>query len=220
MLSTRFGEYTRRREAPLRSALVFGALLFLAGVMLIAVAFRGRTGPWVEEPLPELWPAPALSLVDQHGRTFGSPDFDGRAAIFSFVYTNCTDMCPLLTANMAQVQSKLRAEGLLGSKVQLVSITVDPHRDSPEVLAAYAERFRAEADAWRFLSGDPESVYQVLWGFKLNTLEVARAFAGADVIPHSNRLAVVDPRGTVRAQLDGTEVSPNEIVSVVRRVLP
>jgi protein SCO1/2 len=173
-----------------------------------------------EEPLPRLWPSPTFALVDQQGRSFGSADLAGRAAVLSFIYTHCTDTCPLLTATMAQVQDRLRAEGLLGSKVQLVSVTVDPRRDTPEVLAEYAARFKADPDAWRFLSGEPETIYAVLATFKLNTVEVARASEGADVIPHSNRFVVVDPDGQVRAALPGEEVTPDGIVRTVRRVLP
>src|SRR5712691_3778505 len=145
----------------------------------IGLAVALHVGPWAEEPLPVFWPVPSFTLTDQLGRQFGSRDFLGRAALLSFVYTNCPDTCPLLTANMAQVQNKLRAQGLLGSKVQLVSITVDPRRDTPALLAEYAGRYQADPDAWRFLSGEPEAIYQVLWGFKLNTVEVARAFEGA-----------------------------------------
>jgi protein SCO1/2 len=172
-----------------------------------------------EEPLPRLWPSPAFVLVDQQGRPFASADLAGRAAMLSFV-THCTDTCPLLTATMAQVQDRLRAEGLLGSKVQLVSVTVDPRRDTPAVLAEYAARFKADLDAWRFLSGAPEAIYAVLAGFKLNTVQVARASEGADVIPHSNRFVVVDPDGVVRAALPGEEVTSDEIVQTVKRVLP
>lgn len=60
----------------------------------------------------------------------------------------------------------------------------------------------------------------MLVGFKLNTLEVARAFAGADVIPHSNRFAVVDPQGQVRANLPGDEISPDDVVGTIERVVP
>ena len=60
----------------------------------------------------------------------------------------------------------------------------------------------------------------VLAGFKLNTVEVARASEGADVVPHSNRFVVVDPTGAVRAALPGEEVTPDEVVRTVRRVLP
>jgi len=176
--------------------------------------------PFAEEPLPEFWPVPPYQLTDQHGRAFGSTDVAGRVGVYSFVYTNCPDTCPLLTATMAGVQERLRAEDLLGWKVQMVSVTVDPDRDTPDVLAAYAARFHADPDAWRFLSGQREAVFDVLAGFKLNTLEVARAFAGADVIPHSNRFAVADGRGEVRANLQGDQVSPDDVVRTVKRVLP
>lgn len=186
---------------------------------LVAVALLLLAGCRAEEPLPRLWPAPAFALVDQQGRPFGSADLAGRAAVLSFVYTSCPDTCPLLTATMAQVQEKLRSEGLLGGKVQLVSVTVDPRRDTPAVLADYARRFKADPDAWRFLSGDPDAIYQVLWGFKLNTVEVARASEGADVIPHSNRFIVLDPAGDARAALLGPDVTPEEIVRTARRLV-
>jgi protein SCO1/2 len=120
---------------------------------------------------------------------------------------------------MAGVQEQLRAQGLLGSKVQMVSITVDPDRDTPQVLAEYAARFRADPDAWRFLSGEREELFGVLAGFRLNTVEVARAFAGADVIPHSNRFAIADARGHVRANLQGDQVVPDDVVRTIRRLL-
>ena len=108
----------------------------------------------------------------------------------------------------------------MGSKVRLVSVTVDPRRATPEVLAEYAARFKADPDAWRFLSGEPEAIYAALAAFKLNTVEVARASEGADTIPHSNRFVVVDPDAQVRAALPGEDVTPDEIVRTVRRVLP
>jgi cytochrome oxidase Cu insertion factor (SCO1/SenC/PrrC family) len=191
--------------------MVFGLLTVLAAVSLACQR---------EEPLERLWPAPDFVLVDQQGRLFRSSDLAGRASVMSFIYTNCTDTCPLLTATMAQVQERLRTDGLLGSKVQLVSITVDPRRDTPPVLAAYAARFRADPEAWRFLSGDPEAIYSVLAGFKLNTVEVARASEGADVVPHSNRILILDGERVVRAALPGDEMTSDDIVRTVRRVLP
>jgi protein SCO1/2 len=173
-----------------------------------------------DEPLERLWAAPTFNLTDQQNRPFGSVDLAGRAAVFTFIYTHCTDTCPLLTAGMAQVQDRLRADGLLGPKVQLVSVTVDPRRDTPEVLAEYAARFRADPDAWRFLTGEPGAVYGVLAGFMLNTVEVARAFEGADVIPHSSRVLITDREGEVRAALPGEDISPDEVVRTVKRVLP
>jgi protein SCO1/2 len=190
------------------------AVALALGLVLVVLA-----RPFAEEPLPTFWPVPTYQLVDQQGRPFSSNDVAGRVAVYSFVYTNCPDTCPLLTATMASVQEQLRAQGLLGSKVQMVSITVDPDRDTPQVLAEYAARFRADLDAWRFLSGDREAVFEMLAGFRLNTVEVARSFAGADVIPHSNRFAIADARGDVRANLLGDQVAPDDVVRTIRRLL-
>ncbi len=219
MVSATRSDQTRRTwpVAPVYATIGLAVALVAATAIGLAVALH--VGPWPEEPLPVFWRVPSFTLTDQLGRQFGSSDLSGRAALLSFVYTNCPDTCPLLTANMAQVQNKLRAQGLLGSQVQLVSITVDPRRDTPAVFAEYAGRYQADPDGWRFLSGEPEAIYQVLWGFKLNTVEVARAFEGADVVPHSSRFAVVDPSGQVRAQPAGEETSADEIGSMLKRVL-
>ena len=192
----------------------------LGAAALVGAAMVLHVGPWAEEPLPVFWAVPTFTLTDQQGRPFGSADLNGRAALFSFVYTNCPDVCPLLTSNMAQIQHRLRTKGLLGTKVELVSVTVDPRRDTPSVLAEYASRYHADADAWRFLSGEPDSIYEVLWGFKLNTVEVARAFEGADVVPHASRFVVVDPSGQVRGQPMGDQTPIDDIVRMVERVAP
>jgi protein SCO1/2 len=203
-----------RRHIALFIACALGAPGLVGAAMVLHV------GPWAEEPLPVFWAMPSFNLTDQQGRPFGSADLNGRAALFSFVYTNCPDVCPLLTSNMAQIQNRLRTRGLLDTKVELVSVTVDPRRDTPSVLAEYASRYHAEADAWRFLSGEPASIYEVLWGFKLNTVEVARAFEGADVVPHASRFVVVDPSGQVRGQPMGDQKPIDDIVRMVERVAP
>ena len=159
----------------IRSHAAIGLGSAIVAAIMVGSAVVMHLGPWAEEPLPVFWPTPTFSLIDQQGRPFGSGDLTGRAVLFSFVYTNCPDVCPLLSANMAQVQNKLRSQGMLGTKVQLVSITVDPRRDTQSVLAEHAGRCHADPDAWRFLSGGPDAIYRALWGFKLNTVEVARA---------------------------------------------
>jgi protein SCO1/2 len=190
-------------------------LVILAAFVLLGLLVACRP----EEPLPELWPMPSFTLTDQQGHPFPSSDLAGRATLLNFVYTHCPDICPTLSATMAAAQEQLRAEGLLGTRVELVSISVDPDRDTPAVLAEYAARFRADPDHWRFLTGEREAVYDVLVGFKIGSRELARAYAGQAVIPHSSRFIVVDPSGTVRATLAGDETSAEELVRTVKRTL-
>ena len=171
------------------------------------------------EPLPQLWPMPAFTLTDQQGRRFGSSELAGRAGLINFIYTHCPDVCPTLSATMATAQEQLRAEGLLGTRVQLVSISVDPDRDTPEALSEYAARFHADPNHWRFLTGEREAIFDVLVGFKIGSRELARAYAGQAEIPHSSRFIVVDPSGTVRATLPGDEATAEDLVRTVKRAL-
>src|SRR5438309_8216701 len=89
---------------PVRATIGLAVALVAAAAIGVAVALH--VGPWAEEPLPVFWPVPSFTLTDQLGRPFASSDLSCRAALLSFVYTNCPDTCPLLAANMAQVQIK------------------------------------------------------------------------------------------------------------------
>src|SRR5215216_4715520 len=87
---------------------------------------------------------PEFSLVDQTGAAVASEGLAGRVTLLDFVYTHCTDACPLLSATFQQTQRKLADERLLGSKVMLISLSVDPQHDTPPVLAEYGQQFKAD----------------------------------------------------------------------------
>ena len=149
--------------------------------------------------LPTLGTAPDFALLDQQGRTFSSAELRGKTVLVSFIYTSCIDECPLLSSAMHTAQERLRQDGLLGSKVALLSITVDPRRDTVAALAAYARQFQADPDAWRFLTGPPEQVLQVVTGgFKMAAEPGDASRPGRDIL-HSSRVALVDPAGKIRA---------------------
>jgi len=101
------------------------------------------------------------ALIDQTGtkRRLATDVVGDRIVVVDFVYTSCTTVCPVLSAVFAQVQSRLGER--LGREVALVSITVDPARDTPARLAAYAARHRA-GEGWTWLTGDKPVVDRVL----------------------------------------------------------
>jgi protein SCO1/2 len=173
--------------------------------------------------LEVLGQAPDYQLVDQSGDPFGTEDLAGRAALVDFIYTHCTDACPLLTANLAQVQKQLRQQDLLGKKVMLVSVSVDPLHDTPPVLSAYADQYGADGSSWKFLTGDWNQVYETIAGFKVGVRALAPPAnsppPGGDEITHSTRLVLVDGRGQVRAYLHGDTDTPSDIVASVKRAL-
>ena len=170
--------------------------------------------------LPVLFPAPQFDLIDQTGRPFSSAHLSGKVVVANFVFTTCTDVCPLLTATMAQVRDQLKQAKLLGDKVVIVSFTVDPEHDTPEALAAYGERFGATPAEWRFLTGPRPAIDELLiGGFKVGRPPpTARTPGGAPEIIHSNRFVLIDPRGQIRALLNGEELNVTSVVEEARRL--
>src|SRR5262249_12645453 len=97
--------------------------------------------PTKQQRRPQIAPPPAFALTSQDGTRVSLADLRGKVVALTFIYTSCIDTCPVLTALMALVQDKLGQD--FGEKVAFVSITVDPERDTPEVLKQYADTFGA-----------------------------------------------------------------------------
>ena len=130
----------------------------LAGVAIIfsfAVALSAGGG----ETLPKIKPAPEFALTKQDGNRLALKDLRGKVLAITFIFASCADTCPLLTAKMAGIQNRLGSN--FGPKVYFVSITVDPERDTPEILKQYAEGHKANSAGWAFLTGTPAEIRDV-----------------------------------------------------------
>lgn len=149
------------------------------------------------DSLPELGTAPSLGLTDQGGHPFTSEALRGKVWIVDFMFTSCQSQCPVLTDDMAKLQRRLRR---YGSALQLVSVTVDPHVDTPDVLTTYAEQHHADLGNWHFLTGKADDIVRVETdGFKLaRGRRTPRDDAAGYDITHSHYLVLVDKRGTIR----------------------
>jgi cytochrome oxidase Cu insertion factor (SCO1/SenC/PrrC family) len=190
------------------AGLTAAALALLAGFMV----WRATRPP----PLPVYWSAPAFALVDQNGDTLQSADLRESIWLASFIFTHCTDFCPRVTQEMARLRDSLRAQGRLGRTVRLLSFSVDPARDTPDVLRAYAATFGGSpASEWAFLTGTPpERVLRMIEeGFHLTARTLpagpADTIAGYQVM-HSMRIALVDRQGRVRGTYQATETAALE----------
>jgi protein SCO1/2 len=209
------------------------ALLVPAVVGLLVLAAVGYVG-WSRsqaQALEDFGEAPAWSLTDQFDRPLSADSLRGKAIVADFIFTNCPDVCPLLSLQMKKLQQRLRQEQLLGTRVQLVSFTTDPARDTPAVLRAYAEQFEAEPQGWSFVTGPEAELTTVLEkGFRVPMQRVplarpaleahdhgAAGGAGYSVI-HTSRFVLIDPQGRVRGWYDGLDFDPERIVRDVRRV--
>jgi protein SCO1/2 len=98
--------------------------------------------------LSKIGPAPEFTLTQQDGKRLALNELRGKVLAITFIFASCTDTCPLLTAKMAGIQNRLGSD--FGSKVYFVSITVDPERDTAEVLKRYAEAYKANLAGWAF----------------------------------------------------------------------
>ncbi|ESZ20900.1 hypothetical protein X737_08855 [Mesorhizobium sp. L48C026A00] len=119
------------------------------------------------------------------------------------MFASCTDTCPILTALMVRVQDELGSA--FGNKIAFVSITVDPERDTPEVLRQYAENFGADLKGWAFLTGEPAAIREVVRKYGV----FARKTTGGDV-DHTFLTSLVDPDGILRVQYLGVRFDLEE----------
>jgi protein SCO1 len=138
--------------------------------------------------------APHWLLTDQDSKQARSSDFDGSVLLVSFVFTTCTGSCPATTARMGKVQEALRARGYFKNhRVHLLSITLDPERDTPKKLHLYSEIYDADPKNWTFLTGPKDKVAKVIAGFGM----WARTGSNGQ-LDHPSRIFLVDRRGRVR----------------------
>ncbi len=156
-----------------------------------------------EPQLPKIALAPGFTLTSQDGAQIALADFRGKVVAVTFIYTLCTDTCPVLTPMMSFVQDRLGRD--FGGKIVFVSITVDPERDTPEVLKEYAQAFGADLGGWAFLTGSPATIREVTRGYGV----FASKTANGDV-DHSFLTSIVDPHGILRVQYLGVRFDPEE----------
>ncbi|MHB1844259.1 MAG: SCO family protein [Deltaproteobacteria bacterium] len=162
----------------------------LVPALLFAVTACRAAAP--RAPLPVLGRLPAFELTDQGAGRFGSAELHGAPYVADFVYTGCHESCPLLTSRMAGLAAKLS-----GTSVRLVTFTVDPARDTPERLRAYGEQAGADFSRWRFLTGSPEALRQLLvHGFRV-TMGAGERDDPGNVL-HDEHLVLADGEGEVR----------------------
>ncbi len=165
------------------------------------------------EQLGEYGSVPAFTLTERSGRQVGESDLRGSVWVTDFIYTECTETCPTQSLELAALQREFAGT----ADLRLVSITVDPAHDTPDVLRRYAERYGA-TDRWWFLTGDKGAIYCLArQGFRLSVVDPSgpapacgQAFqmgpraawashGSKGLVMHSARLALVDRRGHIRA---------------------
>jgi protein SCO1/2 len=193
------------------------------GVLFVSMLVAGLCLACQPQPPMDVYgAAPTFQLTDQAGATFDSQSLKGHVTLLDFIYTHCTDACPLLSATFQEAQRKLADDKLLGSKITLVSLSVDPQHDTPTVLAEYGQQFKADPNGWKMLTGDWDAVYDVVTGFKVATRPPRPAVdapaPGGTELTHTTAVVLIDPQLQVRAYLDGTGSSADDLIAAAKRL--
>ena len=159
-------------------------------VFLLATYFLNYMGK--ENELPEIGMVPEFEFVNSEQETITLNDLKGKVWVADFIFTTCTMACPMMTGNMNIIHKKYKKN----DDVRLVSISVYPEYDTPEVLTKYASQYDANTSRWYFLTGEESTVKRVIKdGFKIGDYE--------DIIFHSEKFALVDKKGMIRAYYNG-----------------
>ena len=165
-------------------------------VLCISMVVVSCSGGDSSAQLGTLGDAPSWEMVTHSGSRLSSEDLRGKVYLANFIWTNCRDTCPTLSLQMGLLQERLKQQGLLGEQMVLLSFSFDSERDTPERLNRYAEIFNAEPEAWLFLTGTPDQVYDVVTlGFGVSY----RAFTPTDTDKSNLADEVIPDEGTGEA---------------------
>jgi protein SCO1 len=180
-----------------RRLALLASIVFISGaIMVTACAHRSRE-------LPKYDRVPRFTTIDSEGRPFTADELAGKVWIVDFIYTNCPAECPLMSSQMRKVSQQVSGEPDVG----LLSISVDPARDTPPVLHQFAQKYGAPTKQWLFVTGKPETVHELAY----NTFHVGDVIGK---IEHSTKFVLVDKSATIRGYYSSFD--PESIAQILK----
>ncbi|HEX4139948.1 MAG TPA: SCO family protein [Candidatus Methylacidiphilales bacterium] len=176
-------------------------LMIVLGIFIaLVVLYRATdTGPQMppRQRLPKMSIIPPFTLTERSGKIITNSDLSGKVWVADFIYTTCPGPCPLVSAALAKIQQNVAGD----PHVQLVTFTVDPQTDTPQVLAAYADHFHADPNKWWFLTGPEKPLYALIQNGFLQAVQDNHGQPledGQGTVTHSTYFALVDANGIMR----------------------
>jgi protein SCO1 len=183
----------------------------LALALAVTVAGCARAS----EPPPVLEPLPEFSLLDQAGLAVGPDELRGHPFVANFIFTRCISACPMLTTQMLNLQRRLGDDA---HRVRMVSISVDPEHDTPEVLARYAEE-RGATRRWTYLTGDLDEIKATIErGFRVRMGERVPLGDAFDIL-HATHFVLVDADLRIRGYYRNDAEGLAELEDAIRALL-
>jgi protein SCO1/2 len=149
-----------------------------------------------DEKLVKIGPAPKFELVNQDNKKITNETYKGKVYVLEFFFTTCPSICPKMNLSMLAIENKFFGNPNFG----IVSITIDPSHDTPEVLKAHAKLLGVKSSNWNFLTGDRTYIFNLAnKGFNLYAGENSKVNGGFE---HSGLFALVDKNGDIRCRKD------------------
>ena len=168
--------------------------LFVGFAAIIVLAMVVRVDE-KEEVLPFLGELTEFQLTDQDGEQFSREDLLGKVWVADFIFTTCAGPCSVMSGQFTELQSRFGN----ASDFRLLSISVNPDYDTPEILKQYGDRYGADHDRWRFLTGKKDRIHELaVEGFKVGSVE--------DPIFHSTRFILLDSKARIRGYYISSEL--------------
>jgi cytochrome oxidase Cu insertion factor (SCO1/SenC/PrrC family) len=224
------GVVARRPAA--RALRALAACLALAPVLAAAHPQHEAPAPPArgeryEAPAPGTYQLPAIDRVGQHQllgtRGAAEPLLGlrrGELALISFVYLSCGEACPLATAMLHRLDGELAKDPELAKRVELVTVSFDPQRDTPAQMRALRERLAPQA-RWRFLTAEsPEALRPVLADFGQDAVWIPGEANAPDALRHVLKVFVVDAEGAVRQIYSTGFLDVRLVLADLRTLLP
>lgn len=168
----------------------FKTLDYVGEPQIVAVQEKGQL---TYDTLP--YTVPAFEFTTQNDSNLSAAEMEGRIYVANFFFTSCPTVCPAMNYHVKQVQDRFKGYNYFN----IVSFSVDPEYDTPEVLRKYAKKIGAEPGKWYFLTGEKEEIYKTASGFLVNAQEDSTAAGG---FLHSEYLVLVDWQGRIRSRVD------------------
>jgi len=165
---------------------------------------------------------PDIPLKNQDGKEFTFSQLSGKVLVVSYIYTNCPDICHMVSARMNVFKERLKESGIQ-DKVYFVSITLDPKRDTPDILKTHAKMMNLDLNNWVFVTGDENAIDSTI---KVAGMEAIKGpieySASGEVsysITHMDRISLVDERGRIRKHYKGSVFDMEELLKDIKSLL-
>ncbi|EAZ80581.1 SCO family protein [Algoriphagus machipongonensis] len=176
---------------------------------------NGTNNPFKECPIGDSTQhyIPEFTFTNQEGNPVGKEQMEGKITIVDFFFTSCPSICPIMSQEMERVNDIFRDN----PNVRILSISIDPEYDTPEILQEYADKHHADAGKWDFLTGDKLETYRLAkCGFILPTLD---GNGIPDDFVHSDKFTLIDEQGRIRGYYSGTDRESVDLLILETKIL-